>query len=175
VDKFVQPRAKCNACDFECNNSVRRCEEHFIVCLNVDITTLQEYFGQSFERPSNTGPRHLTKRPINKLVTRPNSNINSFLDRVTTTEQEELENLFAQAIFRCGFPLSLSELELITQLFKKLRPSFKSPQRKKLSTTLLNKVYDETKLEVEKLINNAEYICIITDGWMVCTNDNFLK
>jgi hypothetical protein len=107
VDKFVQPRAKCNACDFECNNSVRRCEEHFIVCLNVDIMTLQEYFGQSFERPSNIGPGHLTKRPINKLVTRPNSNNNSFLDRVIATEQEELEHLFAQKIIFKSFKLKL--------------------------------------------------------------------
>ena len=69
--------------------------------------TLQEYFGQSFERPSNTGPKHLTKMPINKLVTRPNSNINSFLDRVITTEQEEPEHLFAQKIIFKSFKLKM--------------------------------------------------------------------
>ena len=128
MDNFAQPRAKCNACGFECNNSARWCEEHFKVCLNVNITTLQEYFGQSFERPSNTGPRHLTKRPIHQLVTRPNSNINSFLDRVTTTEQEGLEHLFAQAIFRVDFLFHFPNLNRSLSL----RPSFKLPQRKKL-------------------------------------------
>ena len=84
VDGFVQQRAKCNACGFECNSAVYRCEEHFKVCLNVDVYTLQEYFGRSFERPSNTGPRYSTNKsmnkPTNQSLLRPNGNIHSFLD-----------------------------------------------------------------------------------------------
>ena len=36
-----------------------------------------------------------------------------FFDRMATNDQEELEYLFAQTIFRCRLPLSLSELEYV--------------------------------------------------------------
>ena len=60
--------------------------------------------------------------------------------------------------------MSLSELEPIKILFQKLRPCFKLPSRKALST-LLDKVYYDTKNEVNDLINSANYICLISDGW----------
>jgi len=61
--------------------------------------------------------------------------------------------------------LSLPELEPIKTLFQKLRPSFKLPSQKVLSTTLLDKVYDNTKNEVNSLIDSANYVCLISDGW----------
>ena len=44
-------------------------------------------------------------------------------------------------------------------------PSFKLPRRKKLSTTLLDNVYEETKQEVDKLIEETEYYRLVSDGW----------
>ena len=37
---------------------------------------------------------------------------------MATNDQEELEYLFAQTIFRCGLPLSLSELEYVKEDIK---------------------------------------------------------
>ncbi|RGB38096.1 hypothetical protein C1646_756142 [Rhizophagus diaphanus] len=45
--------------------------------------------------------------------------------------------------------------ELIKILFQKLRPSFKLPSQKTLSTSLLDDIYDNTKDEVNELINSA--------------------
>ncbi|CAG8819301.1 24685_t:CDS:1, partial [Gigaspora rosea] len=47
------------------------------------------------------------------------------------------------------------------------RPAFKLPCRKKLSTTLLDQVYNKTKKDVEMLINNDnnQNLCLISDGW----------
>jgi hypothetical protein len=44
-------------------------------------------------------------------------------------------------------------------------PSFKLPRRKKLFTTLLDNVYEETKQEVDKLIEETEYYSLVSDGW----------
>ena len=37
---------------------------------------------------------------------------------MATNDREELEYLFAQTIFRCGLPLSLSELEYVKEDIK---------------------------------------------------------
>ena len=58
-----------------------------------------------------------------------------------------------------------ARLKPIQDLFKKIRPSFKLLSRKKLTTTLLDCVYENTKKEIEKMINNVEYINLISDGW----------
>ena len=92
------------------------------------------------------------------------TSINNFVDRISSAEQDEGELLFAQAVYWCGLFLSLSELKPIKILFQKLWPCFKLPSRKALSTTLLDDVYDNTKDEVNDLINSTDYICLISDG-----------
>ncbi|CAG8805973.1 1529_t:CDS:1, partial [Gigaspora rosea] len=133
---YTQERAKCDYCSFECASTVVRCEEHFKVCSSVNISVLQEYFGQDFERPriNCPNPRYTKTRSISqpsKLSNKRNSDIAQFFDQLSTSEQKELEFSFAEAIFQCGLPLSFSELEPIIKLFKKARPSFQLPKRKK--------------------------------------------
>ena len=91
--------------------------------------------------------------------------MNNFIDRISKNEQEELELLFAKSIYQCGLFLSLPELKPVQDLWRKARPAFKLPGRKKLSTTLLNQVFEETQLATKNIINNAEYLCLISDGW----------
>jgi len=64
------------------------------------------------------------------------TSINNFVDRISLVEQDEGELLFAQAVYRCGLFLSLSELEPIKILFQKLRPCFKLLSQKALSTII---------------------------------------
>ncbi|CAH1768025.1 5231_t:CDS:2, partial [Entrophospora sp. SA101] len=61
----------------------------------------------------------------------------------------------------------------IKNLWAKARPSFKLPGRKKLSTTLLDNVYEETKQEVDKLIEEAEYYSLVSDGWSSITQEHW--
>ncbi|GBB95101.1 hypothetical protein RclHR1_24790001 [Rhizophagus clarus] len=172
VAGFQQARAQCKYCNYEVNAAVKKCIAHFKTCPKASITALQGFFGPDFQ--PNTIQRnnsHLSteQNNITTAVTRPilqsQTSINNFVDRISSAEQDECELLFAQAIYQCGLFLSLSELEPIKILFQKLRPCFKLPSRKTLSTTLLDKVYDSTKNEVNNLINSANYICLISDGW----------
>ena len=84
---------------------------------------------------------------------------------MTSVEQKMLELIFARSIFRCGLFLSLPEMEPIKELWKKARPAFKLPNQKKLSTKLLDIVYNETKNEIKLLLDNCENLCLISDGW----------
>ena len=56
-------------------------------------------------------------------------------------------------------------MQPIKNLWKQAHPSFKLPSHKKLSTTLLNVIYNETKLKVQSYIDNCENLYLISDGW----------
>ncbi|CAG8584884.1 18644_t:CDS:2, partial [Gigaspora rosea] len=103
----------------------------------------------------------------NKKVSTKNSRITNYItsDRISKTEQKLLELEFARSIFQCGLFLSLPKMEPIKKLWKKARPAFRLPSRKKLSTNLLNKIYNETKKNAETLINNSKNLCLVSDGW----------
>ena len=133
---------------------MQKCIAHFKICPQASITILQGYFGSDFQPNArqriNSQSSSGSTGQNNVAVTRTTlqssqTSINSFVDRISSAEQAELELLFAQAVYQCG---SLPELEPIKTFFQKLRPSFKLPSRKVLSTTLLEKVYDNTKNEV---------------------------
>ncbi|CAH1766155.1 4139_t:CDS:2, partial [Entrophospora sp. SA101] len=61
----------------------------------------------------------------------------------------------------------------IKTLWQKARPAFKLPRRKKLSNELLDQVFIETKEEVDKLIESAEYISLVSDGWTSITQEHW--
>lgn len=76
-----------------------------------------------------------------------------------------LELTFARSIFRCGLFLSLSELELIKELWQQALPTFKLPSRKITSYKAIRSCVYETKHNVEALIDGCENLCLISDGW----------
>jgi hypothetical protein len=170
VAGFQQARAQCKYCNYEVNAAAKKCIAHFKSCSKASLTVRQGFFGPDFQPSTKKRIISHSSTEQSNIVTvkRPQSqqkSINNFVDKISSAEQDEAELLFAQAIYRCGLFLSLPELEPIKILFQKLRPCFKLPSRKALSTTLLDRVYNDTKKEVNDLINSADYICLISDGW----------
>ncbi len=169
ISGYQQKRAKCQHCNFQINDALRPARAHFKKCKHITLQQQKNYFGNNL--PGNT------LQPTNILSTNfditpsttPNlqKNIQSFVDRISHSEQQSLELYFAKAIFQCGLYLSLSELKPIQDLWKQARPAFKLPNRKELSTTLLDKVYNETKIEMQFLMDQSENLCLISDGWYV--------
>ena len=102
------------------------------------------------------------KRPIHKRTT-----IQSFVDQMSENEQKSLEMNFAWSIFQCGLFLSLSEMKPIQNLWKQAWSAFKLPNRKWLSTTLLDAVYKETEDQVQLLLDKSENLCLILNEWYV--------
>ncbi|CAG8453222.1 4253_t:CDS:2 [Scutellospora calospora] len=86
------------------------------------------------------------------------------VNHITKAEQKLLELVFARSVFYCSLFLSLLEMETIKLLWKQARSAFKLPSRKKLSTKLLDFVFNETKNKVETLINQYTNMCLISDG-----------
>jgi len=182
---FQQNRVKCKYCNYELCEIATRCEAHFKKCKDVPTHVLQSFLGfgindnndsNSSSSSSSSSLSSSTSSPLSSSSASTslslsssmylkNQSLNYFVDKISKKEQDELEILFAKSIYQCGLFLSLSELTPIKNLWAKARPSFKLPGRKKLSTTLLDNVYEETKQEVDKLIEEAEYYSLVSDGW----------
>lgn len=166
VPGFQQKRAECKQCKTQINFSLRQAQAHFRKCAQITTEQRQKYFGELYQETSDSIIISNIKTPFNSNNTSTKQITNYFkVDTITSAEQKALELTFARSIFRCGLFLSLSEMEPIKELWKQARPAFKLPSRKKLSTKLLDIVYEETKTEIESLLNNCENLCLISDGW----------
>ncbi|CAG8613337.1 24680_t:CDS:2, partial [Gigaspora rosea] len=145
VPGFKQKRRLCTLCNTQINDAIRQARTHNKSCPNMT----------SEQRKICSQQTKSTKSNLSKTVTKTSTNIESFGDRISKSEQLSLELSFARSIFYCGLVLLLPELDPIKDLWRKARPAFKLPNRKRLSTTLLDKVYNETKQEIELLISKT--------------------
>ncbi|CAG8489960.1 4565_t:CDS:2, partial [Scutellospora calospora] len=151
---YKQKRRQCKACRHQINDSLRQARAHFKKCTEVTLIQKQNYFGNSYEESD-----------CETSISTATSTSSVAIDFVSRREQESLELAFAKSVFRYGLFLSLSEMEPIKDLWHQAKPTFKLPSRKKLSTKLLDHVFDETKHDVETLINKSINMCLISDGW----------
>lgn len=101
--------------------------------------------------------------------------ISSFFDSMSVTESEKLDSAFAKAVYSSNSPLSLTDNPFWQQFFKQLRPSYKLPSRHELSTTLLDKEYEEVSQFVNEEIRKADFVTVITDGWSNVRNEGIVS
>ena len=162
VPPYKQSRVQCNFCSHTCNKAINKCEIHLKNCSKIDNESYQAYFGNSKITSSQVASQLRSNTSKKSLYS---INIKTFFDHITTNKHDVLELGFAEAVFQCGLSLSFCELVPIKAWIKKLKPSFKLPTRKKMAGQLLETVYNETKLKVDKNIENAEFLTLICDGW----------
>ena len=175
---YKQERAQCNYCSHKLLAAANRCEQHLKKCTKVSHHVLNEYFQQnqniitqSSQSENSISSTSSTSSSFSSSLSQAtplvNTSIINFIDRISSAEQQEFEILFATAIFRCGLHFSFAELKPIHDIFYSIRPALKLPSRKKLSTDLLKHVFETTKNQVTELINSAESLCLICDGWYI--------
>ncbi|CAG8488922.1 3554_t:CDS:2 [Scutellospora calospora] len=83
---------------------------------------------------------------------------------MSNNEQESLEFELAQALFTTGTSFSFLENPYVIKFFQHIHPTFKLPNRKKLSNELLNKVYDKVTIESNIQISQAQSLSMISDA-----------
>ena len=66
-------------------------------------------------------------------------------------------------IYEAGLPLSFFEHFAVQAFFRRLRPAYKLPCRRRLSTTLLDESYRSVKEEVEEYLEKQDNLCLSFD------------
>ena len=88
----------------------------------------------------------------------------NFLERITATEQNELEELLARAIYASGTTLSIVEHPQWKIFFDRLRPALKLPSRFVVSNRLLNVEFNRISAIVAEEITNSQSLALTCDG-----------
>lgn len=71
-------------------------------------------------------------------------------------------------------PCSVIECEGFRQLMNVLEPRYNIPSRRHFGTTVIPKLYDETRGEIEKELSDTAHVALTTDGWTSRATESFL-
>ncbi|XP_051164740.1 uncharacterized protein LOC127283728 [Leptopilina boulardi] len=122
------------------NNSMTECDKN----LNVSISNTK--------KPRNFQPR-----------------IKSFLDIISEQEKSDLNRLVAKLFLGCNVDPKVADSDYFKMCIKSLRPGYTPPSSNEISTTLLNKCYENLEKQKKDFNNNPGILYIIT------ANENNLK
>lgn len=95
--------------------------------------------------------------------------MDSFTDRICSPkESDDLHLALGEFFFGCNIPFDVVESDKFVNLIKKLRPAYKLPTRKTLSTTFLDKVYEKVNAEQAQIDSHS---VLLIDGWKNCSSN----
>lgn len=125
---------------------------------------------------SSTSMQHSSSAifvPPSHLTAEDSSICNSFPDVlnrelpncISPDKKEELDLNFARAIYATGTPLSILESSLWQKAITALNPAYSVPTRYMISNSLLNTEYERIKKGTNDIINQAEALALVLDGW----------
>lgn len=124
----------------------------------------------SHPRPSGLSPSETGS------VKRNNSwRVTDYCDTMTKEENMRLQEKLAATIYSTGSALSLSSNPTWVSFFKALRPSFKPPSRHAVSNNLLDRIYEQTKQNVDEKVERAHCLGLQFDGWSNLRNEGIIN
>lgn len=94
-----------------------------------------------------------------------------YVDFLSKDEVLKIDDALARFIFGCNLPFRIVESKLFKEFIQTIRPSYANmiPSRTKLSSTLLNKTYNDCINEVQGLLGDESVV--ICDGWKNSSNN----
>ena len=141
--------ATCNYCKTTLSGQPKRMKDHLSKhCSDVPLEIKEQY-------------SNLKKSNKEEQENSDNSSDNDD-DNI---EKKEIDTKLARAFYASGIPLATIENPFFIQALHKINPEYHPPSRKVLSTSLLEKEYKQISSDIKKQINDANYICLTSDGW----------
>ncbi|CAG8510928.1 1505_t:CDS:2, partial [Scutellospora calospora] len=92
-----------------------------------------------------------------------------------TPNQKELESLLAREFYSASISFNILENDDIKAFFSRAIPYFKLPTRNSLSNSLLTKEYSSMQTVVNHLLDETQFLCLVTDGWSNIHKDSIIN
>ena len=108
-------------------------------------------------------------------MTLTNFRFRSFLDRMSDAESNELQLIFAEAVYGTGQSFNVVTNDLWKKFFKRLRPKFVMPTRKALANELLDSIHDKVSKMTNAFMDKSDYISLVVDGWTNVRKDAIIN
>jgi hypothetical protein len=101
--------------------------------------------------------------------------LHHYFDSMNQTENRQLDELLARAIYSSGSSLTLVENEDWITFMEKLRPCYKLPSRSTLSNKLLESEYQRVEALVTTELAKAPVLALQTDAWSNRRNESVVN
>jgi hypothetical protein len=161
-------KVKCKFCEEEVSAKADRMKNHLEKCLK-HTEDKPSSTGKIINNANNFFPAKKTKtdNPFS------NGQLQTTLEKNVVRTSKDMKNTLDMACARFIFSCNISFLSADNRNFKNFmkiaRPGYTPPDKKALSTLLLDKVYQEVKTEINNEIENlpdTSAITIMQDGWL---------
>jgi hypothetical protein len=83
--------------------------------------------------------------------------------KISSAKKQELDQQFAKACITAGLPFTLYEHDDMKTAFHSLHPAYNPPNRKAIAGRLLDQIYSDTQIQVDRFLKENEMYNIITD------------
>lgn len=102
------------------------------------------------------------------------SNLDRFV--IKTTQQHDIHLKVAEFFYSCNIPFATVDIPCFLKMVSGLRSGYVPPNRKQLSDSLLDEVYDIYEKKMVKILleESNRPITLMLDGWSSCKNDPIL-
>jgi hypothetical protein len=148
--------ATCKYCEAFLSGQPQRMKYHLSkVCTNVPFEVKQQYLNDEKSQ----------KTPDDNNKDADNNDNNNKVDNNNNNNKKEIDITIARAFYASGIPLATIENPFFIQALQQINSEYHPPSRKVLSTSLLEKEHKLVFKDIKKLIDNAKYVCITSDGW----------
>ena len=135
-------RARCKGCDHEMVNNAERMKSHWASCSKKNDTS---------EGPSAPKQPRLTQSTLS-------------IPTNSHKKEDEINMLIAKFIIGTNSPFLHVENKNFCRLVDALRPGTKIPNRRTLAGPLLDKLFEQEKNKIERLVK-GQVCTMIIDGW----------
>lgn len=93
---------------------------------------------------------------------------------ISESEQEEIDKTLVEMIVSDFQPLSIVENKGFIKYTKKLNPFYAPPSRRKITSSLIPRMYSEILANVKNDLAKPTHVAITTDIWTSCSTRSFL-
>nr|XP_047131425.1 uncharacterized protein LOC124810501 [Hydra vulgaris] len=127
---------------------------------------------ESFEASSTSGVFESSYSGSTPTPYKKQKLIENYISRTSSDQKDVFDLQVAKFFFACNIPFNAVENREFKKCINFLRPGYDPPNRKKLSSELLDKVNDEVIVSMKsEFANNRSTITLIQDGWSSVRND----
>ena len=150
-----------------------RAKKHLLLCKHVpgDVKSSLDSTTSSYNFTTSSNQFSTPTSSQNSST----SSIQRYLHHVTPTEKSKIDLMCAQMIFELNLPFKVVESDVFRDYSATLNSAYRPPSAKTLSTTLLDRVYNERNKELEAFLAGAENLTIVSDGWSNIRRDHIVN
>jgi hypothetical protein len=159
-ERFGKP--KCNFCEEEIkSNHISRWASHLRGCVMTPTLVKQKL------RIRKTAQRTFQDHSLSQLT-------GNKRDR-DDFDNESLDEAVFDLFVESALPFRVADTPAFKRLFTRMSVDYNPPSAKSLGNSLLEKKIEEMEIEIKNLLEKAQFISIVTDGWQNLNSEHLVS